>query len=565
MSKKLISLIVVFSFLFTLCGKGYLLAISSHKNYFLRPPAETKVVPEKRITKNAKDLTILFVHPRLPNWEMPPTRPPAGLMSMAACLRDKIFIKTLFERNNQDQFIFPDISNYPNFKIKILDLQGETKDFDFEDYLVKIKPDIVAITASTPLIDEAQKLGRLTERSSPKSLRIIGGIHQSALPEETMEKGSFQAGVIGEGEETMVEIATRLAFGFTDLSSVAGIIVRTKKGKIEKNVQRKLVMKPDEYPFLSKANDLLKLQNYEKLEGGIPCMLFTSRGCFGRCIFCSSRTVFPGKKIYHIRSAQNIFEEIKYNYDTYEIKDYYVIDDVFTFQKNRVLELAGLIQSSGLKISIGIMSRVDFIDEDVANALEQIGCIIVKLGVESGDQELLDTVIDKKIKLDQVQQATQIIKKHNMHVKYYMMVGLPNQTWTSVKKSIKFVLENDPDSIDVSIAIPYPGSKLFADNRINFRPEIGKNYSKFTHDVEPQFKGKKFPLAVTQTNVMNADEISKAQYLFMQIFIHRKDKKKLAILMEELDSYCKEGKKLKIPKTEKRKLFNNFSSIISSL
>jgi anaerobic magnesium-protoporphyrin IX monomethyl ester cyclase len=505
--------------------------------WFINPTSPTTAGQD--LPSQQRSLKVLLIQPRMKNQQEKPTRHPAALLSLASTLQDKAFLKKYMERSGKVDLI--DIDTYAGFDVRILDLQEAPEKFDFANYLRAQKPDVVAISAVTALINDANALAETTKAMLPKSLRIIGGVHVSALPEETMRSSTFDIGVIGEGEETFAELMLNVAAGLKDFSHIDGVVIRNRNGSIRRNNPRKSIMNADEYPIPAKAIGLLNLNGYM---GGFmeitdekedffekAGVLHTSRSCpYGQCRMCASKVVF-GEKLHHVKTGRQIFEEIEYMHRTHNINAFYVLDDVFTFSEKRLSNLADLLEASGIKIKLKVMSRADFISQGVVTQLKRLGCVSVAIGVESGDQRLLDEVVNKNISLQKTSEATLLLKQAGIHVRYYMMVGLPNQGWQSVKDSVHFVLDNNPDSIGVAITIPYPGSDLSTDNRILQLADYDYSF----HEPEPGRKKGAYAQPPTITNAMSSEDIGEARDLFMRIFEHRNNPQQLKILMETLD------------------------------
>jgi len=491
------------------------------------------------LSKDTKKPTkILLIQPRLATQKSKPTRLPAGLMSLASALRDRVFIKQFCDRLGKEEFDFKNYDDCPEFTVQILDLQAEAKDFDLSVYLEENRPDAVCFTASTPAIDDAAEESLIVENTLPNAVQIIGGPHASALPLETLSRYSFNIVVPGEGIETLLELLLELRLDRPDLSQVNGLYYNDITGNAIATLPRKRLMHLDEYPLPAFSVDLLKIDGYEELvnpdgvNAGQAAVLFTSTGCpFGKCIFCASKAVFG--RIVDKRSAENIFKEIKYFYDK-GFRAFYILDDLFTLDRKRIEKLGDMIEESGIKIQYSMMTRADAVNQEVATDLKKTGCKVAALGVESGDQELLDKVIDKGIALNKVRSATQLLKRAGIHVKYFMMVGLPDQGWESVRKSAYFILENEPDSMNVAIAMPYPGSDLYKDDRIKILDE-SEGYRKYQHEAEPQLKDKDRINGITETNVMTNEEIVLARDILADIYQYRYNSDKLGELLDELD------------------------------
>ncbi|MEM1674771.1 MAG: cobalamin-dependent protein [Candidatus Bathyarchaeia archaeon] len=165
------------------------------------------------------------------------------------------------------------------------------------------QPDIIGITASTPMIYDAYNVARVAKEVCPNSTVVLGGPHPTFLPMETLKEcPSADIVCIGEGEETMVEL-TEAIRRKADLSRVRGIAFRTSDGKIVKTEPRPLIKDLDSLPF--PAWHLLPMDKYTVLgKKTVICHVMSSRGCPFHCIFCSSSRIF-GRK-HRARSAKNV-------------------------------------------------------------------------------------------------------------------------------------------------------------------------------------------------------------------------------------------------------------------
>jgi hypothetical protein len=155
------------------------------------------------------------------------------------------------------------------------------------------------------------------------------------------------------------------------------------------------------------------------------------------------------------------------------------------------------------------MARADYIDDEKLGLMEKSGCHYINLGVESGDQGLIDSVIKKHLRLDEILKKTLLIKKHGINVKHYYMVGLPDQDWASVKKTALFILKQPyVDSINISYAIPYPGSDLYYDSRVTMI------FNSYRHGPESNLASMPCP---TRSNVMDTSDIELARDILIKL------------------------------------------------
>jgi radical SAM superfamily enzyme YgiQ (UPF0313 family) len=208
------------------------------------------------------------------------------------------------------------------------------------------------------------------------------------------------------------------------------------------------------------AYDLLPISSYRPAKGAykrLPAMsILTSRGCPGRCTFCSkvlgSRIVF--------KSAKGIYEEIQYLIKSYKIKEILFYDDTFTVNRKNIIELCDMLIKDKVDISWTCFARVDFIDYEMLVRMKQAGCHQIMYGVENVDEGVLKN-INKKINLPQVINAVKWTKKAKIECRLAFMVGNPGDTKEIVNENIEFVNKLNPDLAIFNITTPFPGTEMF--------------------------------------------------------------------------------------------------------
>lgn len=214
------------------------------------------------------------------------------------------------------------------------------------------------------------------------------------------------------------------------------------------------------------AYDLLPILKYRPAKGSyktLPAMsLMTSRGCPGRCTFCSKTL----GELLMFKSAPVIFKEIRYLADNYGIKEFLFYDDTFTVNRPNVVKLCELFIESSQKFFWTCFARVDFVDFELLKKMKQAGCHQVMYGVENVDEGVLLN-INKKINPEQIIKANTWTQKAGLESRLAFMVGNPGDTRAIIEKNIKFVNKLNPDLLIVNITTPFPGTEMFkwADSR----------------------------------------------------------------------------------------------------
>jgi len=338
-----------------------------------------------------------------------------------------------------------------------MDADGMTRESFLELLKARVFK-IVGVTTLTPSFSKAVEITKLVKEASG-ALTVLGGIHPTIMPDSSLAPESVDFIVKGEGEITMRELAACVESG-GDLSGVDGIGYKLS-GKIVMNRARALIQDLDSLPF--PALHLFKTRSYTYPDALYSPTLpvITSRGCPGNCTYCNTKDIFT--KRFRARSAKNVVEEFRHLVADYGVKEIHIWDDNFTTLKPRVLEIRDEVKKCGLNVKFAFPNglRIDFIDEEILNALKDMGTYSIAVGIESGSQRILD-VIKKGISLKKIRERFSLIKKVGLESWGFFMIGLPEETPETILETIKFAIELDPDIAKFHILKPFPGTEVFA-------------------------------------------------------------------------------------------------------
>ena len=324
-------------------------------------------------------------------------------------------------------------------------------------------PDIVGITASTVSIYNAARIAEMVKDASFFTTTLIGGPHVTAVPKETMELfPQFDIGVIGEAEETILELLDVLFRDHSQLSTVRGIAYLLK-GEVIRTGRRPYIANLDDLPM--PAWDLLPdlATNYcppvHTVKRIPAALLVTSRGCPMECTFCD-RSIFGN--IARAYSAAYVLEMMRKLYYAYGIREFQFRDDNFLAFRPRLIELCSLILNSGMRdITWSIAGRVDMVNPEILSLLQEAGCWQIWYGIESGSQRILD-VIDKHTKLDKIRSTIRMTKEAGISPCGFFMLGMPTETAYDIEATIKFSRELELDEAHFSFCTPIPGCEMHA-------------------------------------------------------------------------------------------------------
>ncbi len=317
---------------------------------------------------------------------------------------------------------------------------------------------LVGIGIVTPMYLRAKEtIGYIKQKVNSKI--VVGGPHVTIFPKETMEENpSIDYAIIGEGEITIVELISAIKNN-QDLHKIKGLALK-EKSYVHIAEPRIFIKNIDEIEM--PARELLNMKEYvpaptyyKKLPSYV---MLTSRGCPFRCVYCSK--VFGNT--YRFNSIERIIKEMRVLIEKYGAKEIIFRDDTFTINKEHVKSLCNEIIRLGLnkKIKWTCMTRVNLVDKELLVLMAKAGCWSIHYGVESGSQRLLD-LIQKDVTLKQVKDAFRWTREAGIEIKAFFMLGLPSETKEESLKTLEFTKESNPDWIQVTITVPYPGTKLY--------------------------------------------------------------------------------------------------------
>ncbi|MBN1946439.1 MAG: B12-binding domain-containing radical SAM protein [Bradymonadales bacterium] len=321
------------------------------------------------------------------------------------------------------------------------------------------RPEILGITLYT---ETALTAYRILEELGPRPQMIVaaGGPHATAVPEEALQHG-FDLVVRGEGEQTLVELVAALR-NKVDLSTVAGLTFRDPDGTIRSTPDRPRIAELDQLASPSTVHELFRRDWYVQPErpGALSASLITSRGCPGRCIFCSN---FITGRRYRFHSTERVLQEMQ-DWQRWEgSATYFFHDDAFATHRARLLALCQGMERLPFRPHWLCETRADQIDVERATAMARAGCTAVIIGIESGDPVVLER-IGKGITLDEAESALRVVKEAGLRTQANFMLGFPDETTKQLDNTLGF-MQRIAGLVDgfssMGIVVPYPGTPLY--------------------------------------------------------------------------------------------------------
>lgn len=285
---------------------------------------------------------------------------------------------------------------------------------------------------------------------------IAVGTHASAVPQNTLDLIPELDYVIRhEPEMSFREILDRHEAG-QDIEGCTGIVYRDQAGKALVAPDRPLLESLDELPI--PKQHLLPLDKYKMpFLGKRYVWVLTNRGCPYSCTYCFEGVVW-GNSV-RFRSAPSIYKELEYLAE-HNVHNVLFLADLFTRDREGVLELCDLIVKNGLKVRWTCNSRVDTIDEEMARRMKEAGCWLVAFGIESGSQAVLDNV-KKDAKVETARTTIEMCNRVGLKTWGYFIIGLPGENKQTVRETIDFSKSIPLDIALFHVAMPYAGTEFY--------------------------------------------------------------------------------------------------------
>jgi radical SAM superfamily enzyme YgiQ (UPF0313 family) len=361
--------------------------------------------------------------------------PPVGLMSIAAVLK----------KNGHEVIIF-DAS--PDYKATV---------DKWANRIIAQKPDFVGFSTITANFHNAFSVCKKVKGRSSEITTVFGGVHVSWGKGAIIEKfPEIDYVIAGEGEYSFLKLVNG-----DNPGTIHGLFYRSNGTGGQGPTQDKSTLcAMDDLPF--PAYELIEgfpkkyamaLFSYPKHPGA---SVISSRGCLYHCSYCD-RSVF--QKSFRWNSPYYTFELVKWLNVDFGIRHIMFYDDLFTLNKNRVAKLCQMLRQYKPRITFNCIVRIGHIDDDLISELKSAGCWMVHAGIESGDQEILDSHKDG-ISLSIIRNDIESLHKAGLWVKGLFMMGFPGETEMSIQKTIDFACSLPLKDANLTAYTPYPGAPI---------------------------------------------------------------------------------------------------------
>jgi radical SAM superfamily enzyme YgiQ (UPF0313 family) len=338
---------------------------------------------------------------------------------------------------------------------------------DIRDEVSKGYNAVVALT-STMTINEDSQVFKELKLVNPNLKVIVYGAHPTFMPKQTLSRKSIDVAVQREPEFIIRDLIRAFEKKDGSFKRIKGIAFR-EDGNILINEPFPFIENLDILPIPDRAILPIGSDYFNPIVKRVPfTTMFTSRGCLGRCVFCSSPSFYG--RVFRFQSAQRVVKEME-EIQCLGYKEVFFRDEIFTASKKRVMDICEKILERKIELSWICSARIGTVDLETMKLMKEAGCHMIRFGVESGVQRILNN-IKKDITVEQIRTTFEWIHRAGLDTHAHLMIGMPGETGESIQKSIEFAREIDPTIITVGICTPFPGTELF-EEIAEIYPEIG--------------------------------------------------------------------------------------------
>lgn len=440
---------------------------------------------------------ILFTHSYFykfdqKQWKTKQPYPPLGTIYAAAVMREAGYDVSLFDTALIDS---------PEQIIPVIEKENP-------DYLV-IYDDGFNYLTKMCLTNMREAAFRMAEIAKQKGIVVIASSSDAADHYEKYLAHRVDFIIIGEGELTLKELVSaneKREIGFKKIDGLAF----KEKAEVIKTSPRQIIKELDTFPM--PAWDLIEVSSYKKIwmenHGYFSLNIATTRGCPFKCNWCA-KPIYGNR--YNSRSPKKVTEEIEYLIKNFDVKHFWMCDDIFGLKPGWVQEFRNVVKSKGLKFKYKIQSRVDLLlQEDTISALAESGADTVWVGAESGSQKILDSM-DKGTTVEQIFEATRLLKRNGIRPAFFLQFGYLGEEKADIEKTINMVLELMPEEIGISVSYPLPGTKFF-------------------DKVKDQLKGKSNWTDSDELALMYKGTFSPSYYKKLHRYVHKVYRRKQSLM-----------------------------------
>ena len=320
--------------------------------------------------------------------------------------------------------------------------------------VARISPGVVAYSVTCNSAGFALDINRRI-KATFDGLSVFGGPHPTFFPEMIDEDG-VDVVCRGEGEHALIELVGALE-ARRDITAIAGLWVK-RDGRVHRNDMRPVIEDLDALPFPDHdlVADIMPLANRNGTN-----FVMTGRGCPFDCSYCFNhlaRSLAKGRFVRR-RSVDNVIAELKHLKRTRATRLFSFQDDTFTIQPSWIEEFAERYASE-IGVPYTCHGRAELIDDTMAERLARSGCVMVAIGLESGNDELRQSLLAKTVSREDLLRASRALHRYGIVLLTQNLVGIPHETIGTVLETIELNRQCAPEIMQLYYYSPYPRTQL---------------------------------------------------------------------------------------------------------
>jgi len=352
------------------------------------------------------------------------------------------------------------------------------------DEVRRWQPGLIGFSCLTMQYDEALRMvrdlrARAAEVGATLPPLVVGGVHATMVPESVMADGVWDHVGVGECENSLAELVRRIEAGETP-DDVANFL--SWKGGVRPALADSAPVPAEhwiknavgEFPQVSELPqpdyELFDTRRIlEQKQGWFGLM--TSRGCPYRCTYCLNHRIVDryrdelGRAVndlnfFRFRPADKMIEEIRWVLDRYDNVGTFILDDdLFTLNFEHAVAFAKAYRAAGFDVPWVVNSHVKRLEPDLARALAEGGCRILKLGIESGSHRVRKEVLKRFMSDEDILSTVATAEEHGLHCSGFVMVGLPGETHAERWETVDLLARSAIGRFRTSLFYPFPGTE----------------------------------------------------------------------------------------------------------
>lgn len=378
-----------------------------------------------------------------------------------------------------------------------------------DSFVERIKdyaPQIVVFETTTPSFRNDIRIAEKVKQNLKSAKIVFCGPHAGVFPLEILSKYMLIDYIlIGEYEYTLLELVTYFEKGL-NLKDVLGLAYR-EENEVRLNDPRPTIKDLNSLPWPERQT--LSMYKYNDGFCSLPkpnVQMLASRGCPYQCMFCLwPQTIYREHK-YRKRNAVDVVDEMEWLIKSFNFKAVYFDDDVFNIDRSFILDICKEIKKRKIKIPWSAMARADLMDEEFLELMYSAGLYAIKYGIESANQNILN-FCKKNMDLNRARLTIKFTKKLGVRVHLTFCLGLPGETNQTIQRTVRFIQDVKPHSLQFSFATPFPGTVYF-----NYVRDKGWLFSGDWSDYDGNYK------CIVKTEELSSEDLERIKIAFNSNF-----------------------------------------------